>query len=80
MIAGRLWPQLGGEAKLLDIVGLNYYHDNQWIFGGPPISAEPSAVQTASAISSRRLTPATAARCLSPKQAPRAMGAQAGSP
>jgi polysaccharide biosynthesis protein PelF len=39
MISGRLWPQLGGEEKLLDIVGLNYYHDNQWIFGGPPISA-----------------------------------------
>lgn len=39
MIAGRLWPQLGGEAKLLDIVGLNYYHDNQWLFGGRPIAA-----------------------------------------
>ena len=39
MIAGRLWPQLGGEPKLLDIVGLNYYHDNQWLFGGPPIAA-----------------------------------------
>lgn len=37
MIAGHLWPQLGGEAKLLDIVGLNYYHDNQWLFGGPSI-------------------------------------------
>ncbi len=40
MISGRLWPQLGGEDKLLDIVGLNYYHDNQWTFGGPPISAQ----------------------------------------
>lgn len=39
MIAGRFWPQLGGEEKLLDIVGLNYYHDNQWLFGGPPIAA-----------------------------------------
>ncbi|GLS30777.1 Glycosyltransferase involved in cell wall bisynthesis [Mesorhizobium albiziae] len=39
MIAGRLWPQLGGEKKLLDIIGLNYYHDNQWLFGGGPIAA-----------------------------------------
>ncbi|MEQ1956287.1 glycosyltransferase family 4 protein [Mesorhizobium yinganensis] len=39
LISGRLWPQLGGEAKLLDIVGLNYYHDNQWLFGGPPVAA-----------------------------------------
>jgi hypothetical protein len=39
LVSGRLWPQLGGEAKLLDIVGLNYYHDNQWVFGGLPISA-----------------------------------------
>lgn len=39
MISGRLWPQLGGEEKLLDIVGLNYYHDNQWLFGGPPVPA-----------------------------------------
>lgn len=40
MLAGRLWPQLGGEAKLLDIVGVNYYPDNQWLFGGPPIAAD----------------------------------------
>jgi glycosyltransferase involved in cell wall biosynthesis len=38
MIAGNLWPQLGGETKLLDIVGLNYYHDNQWLFGSPRIA------------------------------------------
>lgn len=37
MIAGRSWPQLGGQERLLDIVGLNYYHDNQWLFGGPQI-------------------------------------------
>jgi glycosyltransferase involved in cell wall biosynthesis len=39
IIAGRLWPQLGGETKLLDVVGLNYYPTNQWQFGGPPIAA-----------------------------------------
>lgn len=39
MIAGRLWPQLGGEEKLLDIIGLNYYPNNQWILDGPAISS-----------------------------------------
>ena len=37
MLAGRAWPQLGGRPGLLDIVGVNYYHNNQWIHGGPPI-------------------------------------------
>jgi glycosyltransferase involved in cell wall biosynthesis len=37
MIAGVSWPQLGGSPGLLDIVGVNYYFNNQWIHGGPPI-------------------------------------------
>ncbi|MBW4655915.1 MAG: glycosyltransferase family 4 protein [Kaiparowitsia implicata GSE-PSE-MK54-09C] len=37
MIAGMAWPQLGGSPDLLDIVGVNYYFNNQWIHGGPPI-------------------------------------------
>jgi glycosyltransferase involved in cell wall biosynthesis len=37
LIAGRLWPQIGGRPELLDVVGVNYYHNNQWIHGGPPI-------------------------------------------
>lgn len=37
MIAGHAWPQLGGQPDLLDIVGVNYYFNNQWIHGGPPI-------------------------------------------
>lgn len=40
LIAGRMWPQLGGSADLLDIVGVNYYFDNQWIHGGPPMTPE----------------------------------------
>lgn len=40
MIAGRMWPQLGGAPDLLDIVGVNYYFDNQWIHGGPPMTPE----------------------------------------
>jgi glycosyltransferase involved in cell wall biosynthesis len=37
LIAGRLWPQIGGRESYLDIVGVNYYFNNQWIHGGPPI-------------------------------------------
>jgi glycosyltransferase involved in cell wall biosynthesis len=37
MLAGLEWPQLGGSMRLLDIVGVNYYSNNQWIHGGPPI-------------------------------------------
>jgi glycosyltransferase involved in cell wall biosynthesis len=37
MIAGKAWPQIGGRDALLDIVGVNFYHNNQWIHGGPPL-------------------------------------------
>jgi polysaccharide biosynthesis protein PelF len=40
MIEGRIWPQLGGRPGLLDIVGVNYYPDNQWVHGGGPIGQE----------------------------------------
>lgn len=30
MLAGLGEPQLGGSAKYLDLVGINYYHGNQW--------------------------------------------------
>jgi beta-glucosidase/6-phospho-beta-glucosidase/beta-galactosidase len=30
MISGRLRPELGGRADVLDIVGVNYYFQNQW--------------------------------------------------
>ena len=30
MLSGRLYPELGGHPALLDIVGFNYYYDNQW--------------------------------------------------
>jgi beta-glucosidase/6-phospho-beta-glucosidase/beta-galactosidase len=33
MMAGRVHPELGGAPRYLDLVGLNYYHDNQWYFG-----------------------------------------------
>ncbi len=30
-IAGRRWPELGGRPELLDVIGVNYYADNQWV-------------------------------------------------
>lgn len=39
MIAGRRDPDLGGREDLLDIVGVNFYHDNQWeVPGGEKIA------------------------------------------
>lgn len=32
MISGRVWPELGGQEKYLDIVGINYYPHNQWFY------------------------------------------------
>lgn len=32
MLCGKRQPELGGEAKYLDIIGLNYYSHNQWRF------------------------------------------------
>jgi hypothetical protein len=37
MIAGRICPELGGDEKYLDIVGVNYYPHNQWEFKGKMI-------------------------------------------
>ena len=37
LLAGRIWPQIGGQADFLDIVGVNYYSNNQWIHAGPPV-------------------------------------------
>jgi beta-glucosidase/6-phospho-beta-glucosidase/beta-galactosidase len=34
MLAGRLWPQLGGNPNYLDIIGANYYVHNQWVYNG----------------------------------------------
>jgi hypothetical protein len=37
MLAGRLEPELGGAPEFIDIVGVNYYPDNQWYHAGPTI-------------------------------------------
>ena len=37
MLSGRLAPELGGSADYLDIVGANFYPDNQWYLDGDTI-------------------------------------------
>ncbi len=34
-LSGRLSPDLGGRPEYLDVLGVNYYPWNQWIFEGP---------------------------------------------
>jgi hypothetical protein len=36
LLEGRLWPQVGGRPEYLDLVGVNYYPNNQWVNGGGP--------------------------------------------
>jgi hypothetical protein len=33
MLSGHRRPDLGGQEKYLDILGVNYYPNNQWLFG-----------------------------------------------
>jgi beta-glucosidase/6-phospho-beta-glucosidase/beta-galactosidase len=37
MLGGALEPELGGSPEFIDIVGINYYPDNQWFHGGGTI-------------------------------------------
>lgn len=39
LLSGRLWPQIGGREDVLDLIGLNYYPQNQWVHGGDPLPA-----------------------------------------
>jgi hypothetical protein len=36
-LAGRSRPELGGHPRYLDVIGVNYYHNNQWEF---PVTRE----------------------------------------
>jgi len=36
-LAGNVWPSLGGAPKYLDIVGVNYYPDNQFLLDGTTV-------------------------------------------
>ncbi|PRY50306.1 hypothetical protein B0I27_10927 [Arcticibacter pallidicorallinus] len=33
MLCGRICPELGGTPELLDVLGLNFYYNNQWVTG-----------------------------------------------
>jgi hypothetical protein len=33
MLTGRICPELGGSADLVDILGFNFYYNNQWVVG-----------------------------------------------
>jgi hypothetical protein len=37
MLAGRFEPALGGSPELLDVIGVNYYWNNQEEYGGRPL-------------------------------------------
>lgn len=32
MLSGRLWPELGGHERYLDVIGVNFYPHNQWFY------------------------------------------------
>lgn len=37
MLIGRVWPSLGGHPRYLDVVGVNFYSDNQFTLEGTTI-------------------------------------------
>src|SRR5690606_30610170 len=43
LLSGRMWPQLGGRPENIDIVGVNYYWNNQWIHGGRSIDMDDAS-------------------------------------
>ncbi|MES2732423.1 MAG: amine oxidase [Bacteroidota bacterium] len=40
MLAGKLHPELGGKPEYLDIIGLDFYYNNQWIHFGSRVQWE----------------------------------------
>ena len=46
MLAGRLAPELGGHGDAFDVVGLNYYWNNQWLDHAEPLSPFDTARYT----------------------------------
>ena len=37
MLRGTLNPTLGGNETYVDVIGVNYYSNNQWLHDGPPL-------------------------------------------
>jgi hypothetical protein len=38
MLSGKIWPSLGGHPKYLDIIGVNFYPDNQFMLDGSTVA------------------------------------------
>ena len=54
MLTGRNNPELGGAPAYLDILGVNYYSDNQWRSGRLDHPARPPRLQAALGAPGRR--------------------------
>lgn len=37
MLSGRVWPELGGGSRYLDVIGVNFYPDNQFKLDGTTV-------------------------------------------
>jgi UDP-galactopyranose mutase len=40
MLSGKLAPELGGESRYLDIIGVNFYEQNQWVHNSETLSRD----------------------------------------
>ncbi len=40
MLCGRLSPELGGKPEYLDLIGVNFYANNEWIYEGSILTRE----------------------------------------
>jgi glycosyltransferase involved in cell wall biosynthesis len=40
MLSGRLAPELGGDRRYLDIIGVNFYPHNQWVHNSEPVTRD----------------------------------------
>jgi hypothetical protein len=67
MLSGRLAPELGGRPEYLDVVGVNFYSDNQWTLGGSTIGFGHHLYRPFRSMLAR-CTPATGGRCWSPRR------------
>lgn len=46
MLAGRAWPQLGGDPRHLDAIGLTFYPGSEWYYRGPRRPGPAIALET----------------------------------
>ncbi len=46
MLTGRMAPELGGFPEAFDVMGVNYYWNNQWLDGAEPLSVFDAARHT----------------------------------